>query len=118
VLRSLGASSGAFSGSLKSGVRPLQSKTLARRVGHRRSTATTDVSTSAFTRFRRDKQVIDISSGMTKSCVVSTLISRRLRRKPRVFDPFLIHKGVDFSPLTKILPVFLKSKTDQDEDYD
>jgi hypothetical protein len=55
---------------------------------------------------RRDKQVIDISSKMARSRVVSSLISRRLRRKPRVFGAFLTCKGVDFSPLTQISPKF------------
>jgi hypothetical protein len=32
------------------------------------------------------------------------LISRRLGGKPRVFGAFLTCKGVDFSPVTKILP--------------
>jgi hypothetical protein len=51
-------------------------------------------------------QVIDISSKKPKSCVVSRLIYRRLGRKPRVFDPFIACKGVDFPPVTRILPDF------------
>jgi hypothetical protein len=77
-----------------------------RRVGGRRSTAATDVSTSAFIRFRRDMQVADISPKEAKMSVVSRLISRLLRRKPAFFDPFLTRKGVDFPPLTKIPPDF------------
>jgi hypothetical protein len=64
-------------------------------------------STSAFgPKQRRDMQVVDISSKTAKNRFVSRLISRRLGRKPRVFDPFLTRKGVDFSAVTEILPDF------------
>jgi hypothetical protein len=66
-------------------------------------------STPAFaSKLRRDTQVVDIPSKMAKSRVVSRLISRRLRRKPAFFDPFLTRKGVDFSALTKKVLDFLK----------
>jgi hypothetical protein len=55
---------------------------------------------------RRDKQVVDISPKVAKSCVVSRLIYRGLRRKQAFFDPFLTCKGVDFSALTENLPDF------------
>lgn len=48
-------------------------------------------------KLRRDKPVRQVVRG---------LISRRLRRKRAIFDPFLTCKGVDFPPLTKILPDF------------
>jgi hypothetical protein len=60
-------------------------------------------------------QVVDISSKMTKSCVASRLISRRLRRKQAFFGAFLTRKGVDFSPLTKILPEFFIGREEAGE---
>jgi hypothetical protein len=51
-------------------------------------------------------QVVDISSRMAKMRVVSPLISRRLGRKRLVFGAFLTRRGVDFSPVTEILPDF------------
>jgi hypothetical protein len=45
-------------------------------------------------------QVVDISSKMAKSCVVSGLISRRLGQKRAFFDPFLTCKRVGFSSVT------------------
>jgi hypothetical protein len=51
-------------------------------------------------------QAVDIPSKMTKSRVVSTLISRQLQRKPRVSGAFLALNHLDFPAVTKIPPDF------------
>jgi hypothetical protein len=54
-------------------------------------------------------QVVDNSPKKAKMRVVSRLIFRRLGVKPRVFDPFLTCKWVDFPALTEKLPGFFAS---------
>jgi hypothetical protein len=53
-------------------------------------------------------QVVDFSCKTMRIGVASTLVSRRLGRKPRVFGAFFTRKGVDFPPLTKKAWDFLK----------
>jgi hypothetical protein len=72
--------------------------------------------TGSFARLSRDAatgrgatQVVDISSETAKSCVVSSLISRRLRGNQGFFEGFLTLKWVDFSALRDIMPFFLSA---------
>jgi hypothetical protein len=59
---------------------------------------------------REATQVVAISSETTESCVVSSLISRRLRGNQGFFEGFLTLKWVDFSALRDIMPFFLPAK--------
>jgi hypothetical protein len=49
----------------------------------------------------------DFSSFFSRFSSCSTLISRRLGRIQGFFEGFLALKGIDFSSVTEILPVFL-----------